>query len=330
MANGIDKKINDLATAWQGYKGTRIEEFLKEYLSKLDGAKFGFVNIESGENSLQTIRFFRDEQAYADWFADRTANADRVLGEFSLYSNKPVESYTMRAIITHYPAANMARGAQNAVSLAYNCYWGDNPADRDTQDGTATVEVNGVAAPALTRQLKASGTATANVYTFELGDLLTAETNEVKLRVTNAHGAEKVFTFNINTYSLTLEFDPAYDESQVQTSRWSLRVLCQGVPATVYCRIQDGGRTDTLTKSIHNSSGEAAARTPSRCGPRIRNWACARPTSPPPILRPLPVLVAWLHFVSARASPPRRASSAWQGCHTTSTCPMRMQVRPYR
>ena len=256
MANGIDKKINDLATAWQGYKGTRIEEFLKEYLSKLDGAKFGFVNIESGENSLQTIRFFRDEHAYADWFADRTANADRVLGEFSLYSNKPVENYTMRAIITRYPAANMARGAQNAVSLAYNCYWGDNPADRDTQDGTATVEVNGVAAPALTRQLKASGTATANVYTFELGDLLTAETNEVKLRVTNAHGAEKVFTFNINTYSLTLEFDSAYDESQVQTSRWSLRVLCQGVPATVYCRIQDGSRTDTLTKSIHNSSGE--------------------------------------------------------------------------
>jgi len=152
--------------------------------------------------------------------------------------------------------ATTARGAQNAVSLAYNCYWGDNPADRDTQDGTATVEVNGVEAPALTRQLKASGTATANVYTFELGDLLTAETNEVKLRVTNAHGAEKVFTFNINTYSLTLEFDPAYDESQVQTSRWSLRVLCQGVPATVYCRIQDGSRTDTLTKSIHNSSGE--------------------------------------------------------------------------
>ena len=256
MAEGIDKKITDLATAWNGYKGSRVEEFLKEYLSTLDGAKFGFVNIESGENSLQTIRFFRDEQAYADWFADRTANADRVLGEFSLYSNKPVESYTMRAIITRYPAANMARGAQNAVSLAYNCYWGDNPADRDTQDGTATVEVNGVAAPALTRQLKASGTATANVYTFELGDLLTAETNEVKLRVTNAHGAEKVFTFNINTYSLTLEFDPAYDESQVQTSRWSLRVLCQGVPATVYCRIQDGGRTDTLTKSIHNSSGE--------------------------------------------------------------------------
>lgn len=256
MANGIDKKINDLATAWQGYKGTRIEEFLKEYLSKLDGAKFGFVNIESGENSLQTIRFFRDEHAYADWFADRTANADRVLGEFSLYSNKPVESYTMRAIITRYPAANMARGAQNTVSLAYNCYWGDNPADRDTQDGTATVEVNGTAVSELTRQLKASGTATANVYTFELGDLLTAETNEVKLRVTNAHGAEKVFTFNINTYSLTLEFDSAYDESKVQASSWTLRVNCQGVPATVYCRVQDGGHFDTYTKSIANSSGE--------------------------------------------------------------------------
>ena len=63
MAEGIDKKITDLATAWNGYKGSRVEEFLKEYLSKLDGAKFGFVNIESGENSLQTIRFFRDEQA---------------------------------------------------------------------------------------------------------------------------------------------------------------------------------------------------------------------------------------------------------------------------
>nr|DAM75102.1 MAG TPA: protein of unknown function DUF3988 [Caudoviricetes sp.] len=256
MAEGIDKKITDLATAWNGYKGSRVEEFLKEYLSKLDGAKFGFVNIESGENSLQTIRFFRDEQAYADWFADRTANADRVLGEFSLYSNKPVESYTMRAIITRYPAANMARGAQNAVSLAYNCYWGDNPADRDTQDGTATVEVNGTAVPELTRQLKASGTATANVYTFELGEHLTAETNEVKLRVTNAHGAEKIFTFNVNTYSLTLEFDSAYDESKVQASSWTLRVNCQGVPATVYCRVQDGGHFDTYTKSIANSSGE--------------------------------------------------------------------------
>lgn len=256
MANGIDRKITDLATAWEGYKGTRIEEFLKEYLSKLDGAKFGFVNIESGANSLQTVRFFKDRTAYEEWFSDRTKYAEHVLGEFSLYSNKPEETYVMRAVITKYPTTSMARGAQNSFSLAYNCYWGDNPADRDTADGTIEIEVNGVPVTSLTRALKASGTATANVYDFELGEYLTSETNTVRIRVSNTHGAEKVFNFTINTYSLTLGFDSAYDESVIQSGHWTLRVNCQGVPATVYCRVQDGSSTDTYTKSIHNSSGE--------------------------------------------------------------------------
>ena len=33
MAQGIDTKIPDINTSWEGYKKSRVEEFLKEQLS---------------------------------------------------------------------------------------------------------------------------------------------------------------------------------------------------------------------------------------------------------------------------------------------------------
>ena len=113
------------------------------------------------------MRFFANEEAFTQWFNDRTLYADKVLKEFSFYSNKPEESYTLRTVITRYPATSMAQGSRNTLALSYNCYWGDNPAEKDTADGEATVEINGVEIAQLTQVLKASGTAQANTYEFD-------------------------------------------------------------------------------------------------------------------------------------------------------------------
>lgn len=256
MAKAIDNEIKNLTTSWEGFKGSRVEEFIKYQLSKLGSEKFGYLNIESGEGGLQTMRFFANEEAFTQWFGDRTLYADKVLKEFSFYSNKPEESYTLRTVITRYPATSMAQGSRNTLALSYNCYWGDNPAEKDTADGEATVEINGVEIAQLTHVLKASGTAQANTYEFDLSDYLKEETNKVKVVVSNSHGARKEFLFNIKTYNIALSFDNSYDESVIQSGKWSLRVNSRGVEALVYCRVEDGKRADTYTKSINNSSGE--------------------------------------------------------------------------
>ncbi len=52
MAKAIDNEIKSLTTSWEGFKGSRVEEFIKYQLSKLGSEKFGYLNIESGEGIL--------------------------------------------------------------------------------------------------------------------------------------------------------------------------------------------------------------------------------------------------------------------------------------
>lgn len=256
MAKIIDKEIKSISTPWQGYRGGRVEEFIKAYIAKLDSDKFGFLNVESGASGLQTMRFFANENSFTEWFSDKERYADNVLKEFSFYSNKPEDTYTMRCVVTRYPATTMARGAQNSFSLSYNCYWGDNPQEKDSSNGVATVEINGVAIPQLTTTLKPSAEAKPNVYNFDLSEFIKSETNKVKVVVQNEHEQRREFVFNINCYDIKLEFDKAYDESVIQTSSWALRVNVRGVEATVYCQVENSDKIELLTKTINNSSGE--------------------------------------------------------------------------
>ena len=43
MAKGINEKITSIETPWEGYTGARVEEFIKEEVTKLDSEKVGYI-----------------------------------------------------------------------------------------------------------------------------------------------------------------------------------------------------------------------------------------------------------------------------------------------
>lgn len=42
MAKGLDNKIESIDTSWSGYNGSRVEEFIKDELNKLNNTKIGY------------------------------------------------------------------------------------------------------------------------------------------------------------------------------------------------------------------------------------------------------------------------------------------------
>ena len=256
MAKVKDTKIPDMATPWENYSGKRVEEFIKEALTSMDSIKFGYMAVESGVNNLQTLRFFKDEKSYQEWFSDKQKYESNVLREFSFYSNKPEATFTTKVTVNRYLSESMPKGGSNVFSIAYNCYWGDDPTDKDTASGEMGVIINGKEISALGRKLIASGSPVPNVYSVDLGEHLTEETNEVTIYVKNTHGFAKMYKFTVKVYGLTVSFEDTYDESAVQFGAWNLRVNCSGTSATVYCKVTNNGTSEIYTKTIENSSGE--------------------------------------------------------------------------
>lgn len=256
MAKVIDNKLDSLDTSWEGYAGRRVEEFIKDRFRGLDTSKYGYLSVESGDAGLQTMRFFRDSDSYEQWFSDKVTYADNVLSTFEFYSNRPEATFTTKATIVKYLNNNMSKGSSNTLSISYNCYWDTDPTQKDTSNGLMEVTINNVKVVALSRELFPSGVAQGNVYTLELKDYLVNEDNKVVVRITNDHGFDKSFTFNVVVYDLKLSFADNYDESIVQFGKWNLRVLCSGASANVYCKVTNNASTDIYTKEITNSSGE--------------------------------------------------------------------------
>lgn len=256
MAKVIDNKLDSIDTSWEGYAGSRVEEFIKDKFRSLDTSKYGYLSVESGDAGLQIMRFFRDSHSYEQWFSDKITYADNVLSTFEFYSNRPEATFTTKATIVKYLNNNMSKGSSNTFSISYNCYWDTDPTQKDTSNGLIEVTINNVKIAALTRELVPSGIAQGNVYTLELKDYLVNENNKVVIRITNDHGFDKSFTFNIVVYDLKLSFANNYNESIVQFGKWNLRVNCSGASANVYCKVTNGTNTDVYTKEITNSSGE--------------------------------------------------------------------------
>ena len=256
MANVKNTKIPNINTPWESYSGEKVEEFIKEQISSIDTTKFGYLAKEDGDNGLITLRFFKDEKAYQEWFGDKQHFEANVLKEFSFYSIKPKGSFTTRVTVNRYLLESISKGSSNVFSLAYNCYWEDDPSNKDTSNGLMTVNVNGKEIPSLSRELVSSGSPIPNVYSIDLGEYLTEETNVVNISVSNTQGYSRVYKFTVKVYTLELSFESNYDESVIQFGPWNLRVNCRGTEATVYCKVTDGAKTELYTKTISNSSGE--------------------------------------------------------------------------
>ena len=93
MAQGIDTKIPDIGTSWEGYKKSRVEEFLKEQLSKNEAlckkiqtekaSYIALVGVDTAAN-LSTVGLFASAETYALWLKDQDSNADLLLSSVEI------------------------------------------------------------------------------------------------------------------------------------------------------------------------------------------------------------------------------------------------------
>ena len=93
MAKGIDTKIPDIGTSWEGYNKSRVEEFLKEQLSnnealckKIQTEKASYITLVDVDTTanLSTVGLFASAETYAEWSKDKENKADLLLSSVEI------------------------------------------------------------------------------------------------------------------------------------------------------------------------------------------------------------------------------------------------------
>lgn len=88
MAKGLDTKIPDLETSWEGYLKSRVEEFLKgkltendAFIKKLQESKSSYIaTLETDTTTgLVTVGLFASSDTYAAWLKDKDNQGDLLL-----------------------------------------------------------------------------------------------------------------------------------------------------------------------------------------------------------------------------------------------------------
>ena len=174
-------------------------------------------------------------------------------GVLNLIFVTDAEKYNMVAKVTKTLDEITVRGNSNTITFEYNCYFGGDVADMDTEPAEAAFLVNGTRIDELTTSLKASGKVTNNAYTVDLGPYLTAEENTVQMIISNSHGSSRVWNFACSTKEIKLSFDPSYDETIPRSSAWPLRVSCTGTEADVHVIVDDDPASEQIVH-ISNST----------------------------------------------------------------------------
>lgn len=258
MADKITTPIPDLKTSWENYGGKQVEAFLKDQLSSLTAQKIGDWHLVNGDDGIATLYGFASIDTKEQWQqyieAGNTEEAAKlVLSSVSFYSQPVQDDYTLAARITKNLDNPMVMGAENLMKFTYNCYYGGDPTDVDTQPGYARFTVNGTQLDALRMTLTPGSD-----YTVDLGPYLTQENNTVKLEIGNQHGKSRTWTITVRALEIVLYLDNSYEESLVRQSDWRLRVGCRGVEALVHLLID--GR-EVATSTITNSTYDFAVDT---------------------------------------------------------------------
>lgn len=93
MAEIKDTKIPDLSTSWENYSGSRVEEFLKEQLSRLQSSltdglatKAGYIALLSSDTTtgMATVGIFASEETYGEWKANPEEKAELLLSSTTI------------------------------------------------------------------------------------------------------------------------------------------------------------------------------------------------------------------------------------------------------
>ena len=251
MADKITTPIPNLETAWEDYGGEQVEAFLKNQLKELTGQKIGNWHLVNGADGMATLYGFASVDTKEKWqqlieAGDTEGAAKIVLSSVSFYSQPVQDDYTLAARITKNLDNPMVMGAENVLQFTYNCYYGGDPNDTDTQPGWAKFYVNGTQLTDFNMVLQPGRS-----YSVDLGKYLTQENNSVKMEVGNQHGKSRTWNFTVRSLEIVLYLDNSYVESLVRNADWRLRVGCRGVAALVHLLI-DG--QEVATSSITNST----------------------------------------------------------------------------
>ena len=251
MADKITTPIPDLNTNWEDYGGEQVEAFLKGQLRELTSRKIGDWHLVNGDDGIATLYGFASIDTKEQWqqyveAGDSEAAAALVLSSVSFYSQPVQDDYTLAARITKNLDSPMIMGTENLLKFSYNCYYGGDPTDVDTQQGYARFSINGTQIQPLNMNLTPGSD-----YAVDLGPYLTQENNTAKLEIGNQHGKSRTWNFNIRALEIVLYLDNNYEESLVRQSDWRLRVGCRGVEAFVHLLID--GR-EVATSNITNST----------------------------------------------------------------------------
>ncbi len=253
MADKITTPIPDLNTSWEDYGGEQVEALLKGQLTALTAAKIGDWHLVNGADGMATLYGFASVDTKEQWQqltedGDTEAAAALVLSSVSFYSQPVQDDYTLAARITKNLDNPMVMGAENVLRFTYNCYYGGDPTDTDTQPGYAKFSVNGTQIADLNMVLQPGSD-----YSVNIGPYLTQENNTIKMEVGNQHGKSRTWNFTVRALEIVLYLDNSYVESLVRTSDWRLRVGCRGVTALVHLLI-DGSEvaTSTITNSTYD------------------------------------------------------------------------------
>lgn len=266
MADKITTPIPSLETSWEDYGGEQVEAFLKDQLKALTSQKIGDWHLVNGDDGIATLYGFASIDTKEQWqqyieAGNTEAAAALVLSSVSFYSQPVQDDYTLATRITKNLDSPMAMGAENLIKFTYNCYYGGDPTDVDTQQGYAKFSINGTQVEALNMNLTPGSD-----YSVDLGPYLTQENNTVKMEVGNQHGKNRTWTFAVRALEIVLYLDNSYEESLVRQSDWRLRVGCRGVEALVHLLID--GR-EVATSNITNSTYDFPVDTTDSLDPGV-------------------------------------------------------------
>lgn len=84
----IDSPIPDAMTPWKGYRGTRVEEYIKKCLAALDRGKAGYFHYDTANNRYMV---FADADAMEAYMADPAGQQELLLAVFDAPFNYTAE-----------------------------------------------------------------------------------------------------------------------------------------------------------------------------------------------------------------------------------------------
>ena len=252
MAKRKDEEIKDLLTSWEGYAGSRVEEFIKKQL----GGKAGYAvrSNSKEEDGNYHVRFFASEDDYNEWNTSPETSEELVLFDIPLPDTGGGSLGSTSYVLGLYRDSSGDIITQdNEVKLRIRftsqMY---NPISQDTEDtsegGVLTVQTRLNATSAWTTRGTIAvpsipAAETGQWTTIDITDMLSTGTQQVRLIVKGeeTHLNTRYLQFSVTKTTLALRFATQW-EKPVTDGVMRLQFYVQGAVSKTLHLLIDGQR----------------------------------------------------------------------------------------